>query len=74
MFCDGVPSENVEVNIEDGVITIKAEKKTEENLPAGRQGKKENTGLLHTITTTLVPFREELGIKQKLKLITVSWR
>jgi HSP20 family protein len=36
----GVPAENVEVGIEDGVLTIKAENKKEENLPAGRQGGK----------------------------------
>ena len=36
----GVPADDVQVDIEDGVVTIKAEKKTEENLPAGRQGKK----------------------------------
>lgn len=30
----GVPAKDVQVDIEDGVVTIKAEKKSEENLPA----------------------------------------
>jgi HSP20 family protein len=37
----GVPAEDVEVEIEDGVLTIKAETKEEENLPAQARKKGE---------------------------------
>jgi len=36
----GVPAKDVDVHIEDGVLTIKAEKIEKEDLPVGRQGKK----------------------------------
>src|SRR3989344_3870070 len=83
----GVPSENVDVEIEDGVVTIKAEAKEEQKKKdeyrsssyrsyytcalSGGKWDKANAEVKHGVVTVTVP-KEEAARPRKVKVKTTS--